>query len=60
MVMQEQRGLMEAGVTMYHAVAKNVLLDGELYDLPELPDPVRFLVQDYFCDAYYERKHFAY
>lgn len=58
--MQEQRGLMEAGVTMYHAVAKNVLLDGELYDLPELPAPVRFLVQDYFCDAYYERKHFAY
>ena len=30
--MQEQRGLMEAGVTMYHAVAKNVLMDGELYD----------------------------
>lgn len=59
-LMQEQRELMASGVTMYHAIAKNVLLDDVLCDLSDLPDPIRTQVQDYLCDAYYERKNFSY
>lgn len=59
-LMQQQRELMRAGVTMYHAIARNVLLDGELYDLADLPEPARTLVQEHLCDAFYERKHFRY
>lgn len=59
-LMQQQRALMRAGVTMYHSVAGNVLFDGALCDLADLPEPARTLVQEYLCGAYYERTHFQY
>lgn len=52
-LMQEQRALMGAGVTAYHAVAENVLYNGSLRAPDELPEPVRSALQEHLCDAYY-------
>ena len=58
--MQQQRELRNAGVTMYHSVAQNALLNGELCDLADLPEPARTLLREHLCDSYYEGKHFRY
>ncbi len=51
-LMQSQRALMEAGVTMYHSAAENVLYQGRLCTPEALPDPVRALLQNYLEDAF--------
>lgn len=51
--MQEQRALMDAGVTAYHSVAENVLYQGRLCAPGELPEPARTLLQEHLCDAYF-------
>lgn len=59
-LMQQQRKLMENGVTMYHSVAGNVLFDGTLCDAADLPDAVQTQLREHLCDAYYEQTHFRY
>ena len=56
-LMQEQRALIDAGVTMYHSVAENVLYRGSLRAPDELPEPARTLLQEYLCDAYYVQRN---
>lgn len=58
--MQTQKALLDEGVTMYHAISELCLQDGELMTMEDLPEKSRSLVEEYLCDAYYERTHFRY